>query len=292
MPQHVSIRAPAKLNLALAVGPPGSDGLHPVASWMVTIDLVDDLTITRAADDRSSSHAILWHDEARRRSDINWSTRDDLAVRAHLTLEKHVGRRLPVRLRLEKRIPVGGGLGGGSSDAAAMLNGVNELFELGLSTDDLIALAATLGSDVPFFVAGGSAIVEAVGGRIEQHASSPELYAVVAFPESPCSTRAVYKAFDAIESRGLRAERVRALAEHGRPTAENVFNDLTEAALRVEPALADALDRISRVAERPAAIAGSGSTIYVVCDDSLHAEALVKAIEADCGLPSLAVRTM
>ena len=144
MLEHPTIlkMAPAKLNLALSVGPPNGQGLHPICSWMVTVDLSDELLVTRLEPDRLSRYAILWHPEAKRQTEIDWSITTDLAVRAHLALEAHVERRLPVQLKLEKRIPVGGGLGGGSSDAATMLLALNELFELGLSSAELAEIGA------------------------------------------------------------------------------------------------------------------------------------------------------
>ena len=154
MPETLTCQAPAKLNLALSVGPPDVEGMHPICTWMVSIDLCDELAVTRLEADRLSRYAIVWHEDAKRRSDIDWPITRDLAVRAHLALEQHTNGRLPVQLKLEKRIPVAGGLGGGSSDAAAMLRVVNELYELGLSLGQLQKLAAGLGSDVPFFVAG------------------------------------------------------------------------------------------------------------------------------------------
>ena len=111
----LTLPSPAKLNLALAVGPPRPDGLHPICSWMTTIDLADELTITRLPPDRLSRYAILWHAEARRPREIDWSITKDLAVRAHLALERHCERALPLQMKLEKRIPLGSGLGGGSS---------------------------------------------------------------------------------------------------------------------------------------------------------------------------------
>src|SRR5262245_27082839 len=109
MPPPVVIRAPAKLNLALSVGPPTattSGTMHPICSWMVTVDLFDDLHIAQLDSGSLSRYAILWHKEAKRRSEINWSITKDLAVRAHIALQKHVGRDLPLQLKLEKRIPV------------------------------------------------------------------------------------------------------------------------------------------------------------------------------------------
>src|SRR5262245_34048259 len=88
LPMNPSVlaHAPAKLNLALSVGPPGVDRMHPIASWMVTLDLFDELLITRLPEESLSRYAILWHKEARKRSDIDWSITKDLAVRAHLAL--------------------------------------------------------------------------------------------------------------------------------------------------------------------------------------------------------------
>jgi 4-diphosphocytidyl-2-C-methyl-D-erythritol kinase len=285
-------RAPAKLNLALSVGPPGADGMHPICSWMVTLDLHDDLVLTRLPEESLSRYAILWHAEALRRTDIDWSITKDLAVRAHLALEQAVGRQLPLQLKLEKRIPVGGGLGGGSSNAAAMLHGVNRLFELGLSDDELATIAVPLGSDVAFLVHGGSAIVEGLGERIERHAEPPELDVVLAFPSVVCPTGPVYRAFDARDSRAsLDPARVRGLV--GRRIAPDAcFNDLALPACEVAPTLRDDLDDLAELAERPAHVSGSGSTIFVVCDDPLHAEALAAATRERLKLPAIATRAI
>ena len=292
MPEEVRARAPAKLNLALSVGPPDADGMHPVCTWMVTVDLCDELLVIRLEADRLSRYAIGWHDDAKRPSEIDWSMKRDLAARAHVALENEAGRRLPVHLELQKRIPVGGGLGGGSSDAAAMLRAVNRLFDLGLSIDDLRRIAAGLGSDVPFFVSGGSATIEGLGDRIELHGSVRELHAVVAFPEVPCPTGQVYRAYDELEPRPLRADAVRALAAStGALRPEAIFNDLAPAAIRLAPTLERHRREVAEVTERTAHVAGSGSSIFVLCDDPLHAEALADAVERKLGLPAVAVRS-
>ena len=109
----INSNAPAKINLALAVDRARDDGMHPIVSWMTPIGLMDELAVTRLEDDRLSRYAVLWHEDAPVRSAIDWSITSDLAVRAHLALEAHAGRKLPVQMKLEKRIPVGGGLGGG-----------------------------------------------------------------------------------------------------------------------------------------------------------------------------------
>ncbi|MCA9285053.1 MAG: 4-(cytidine 5'-diphospho)-2-C-methyl-D-erythritol kinase [Phycisphaerales bacterium] len=283
--------AAAKLNLALSVGPPGVDRMHPISSWMVTVDFGDELTVQRLEDDSLSRYAIVWHADARRRSQIDWSITRDLAVRAHLALERHHDRTLPVQLLLQKRIPVGGGLGGGSSNAAAMLRAVNRLFDLGMSPEELATIGAGLGSDVPFLVHGGSAVVEGLGERVERRTTTSALDLVLVLPEASCPTGAVYAAFDRRGSAGLRSEAIRALATHGRPDPGALFNDLAEAAMEVAPPLSSIASAVGNLAERPVHVTGSGSTLFTVCDDRLHSEALAKTIDERLGVPAIAVRT-
>ncbi len=291
MADTIAERAPAKLNLALSVGPPDGQGMHPICTWMVTLDLCDDLLVTRLEPDRASRYAILWHREARRRRAIEWPVARDLAVRAHLGLERHAGRTLPVQMKLEKRIPVGGGLGGGSSDAAAMLRAVNRLYGLGLSDTDLRAIAAGLGSDVPFFVSGGSGIVEGTGERCESLPSMPRLHAVLAFPDAPCPTGQVYGTFDELGPGVLDRGAVRALARANGPLhGERLFNDLARAAVRLVPELGEHLHALAGLSGRPAHVAGSGSSLFVLCDDEPHAEHVARAVEERLGLPAVAVQ--
>jgi len=300
MPDVVRIRAPAKLNLALAVGPKLESGMHPIRSWMVTVDLCDELHVVRLPAGRLSRYSITWHRDARRRSDINWSITKDLTVRAHLALQMHVQRDLPVQLRLEKRIPVGGGLGGGSSDAAAMLRAVSELYELGLTADELAAIGGTIGSDVPFLIHGGSAIVSGVGQEIERHERTPALHIVLALPEFGCDTKRVYQLFDELAADAaheLRDEAVASLASlatGGRSgfALGRLFNDLAVAAMQSAPRLEGLIERLAALAERPAHVSGSGSSLFVVCDDELHAAALADAAGKRLDVAALAVRTL
>lgn len=288
----ITVQAPAKLNLALAVGPPDERGMHAISSWMVTVSLSDDLEVARLDDGLPSRYAVLWHAEARRPREIDWPEDRDLSVRAHLAMEKHVGRPLPVQLKLRKRIPVGGGLGGGSSDAAAMLHAVNALFELGLADDVLRGIAAGLGSDVPFLVGGGSALVHGFGDQVEQLEGLAEFHAALVLPDTACPTGQVYAAFDELAGLGtLRADAVEALARSGAaPRPDSVFNDLQAAAIHVAPELGEHLQQLGEVARRPAHVAGSGSSLFVLCDDLLHAEDLAETVEQRLGLPALAVR--
>lgn len=290
MPSQVVAVAPAKVNLALSVGAPRADGMHPIASWMATCTFGDVLEIDRLLPDRASRFSIEWHAEALAKSDLDWPIRRDLAVRAHALLESRLGRSLPIQLRLRKRIPVGGGLGGGSSNAAAMLRALNRLFDLRLRGAYLAEVSRELGSDVPFLVSGGSAIVGGTGESIEP-ASDPGAHLVLVFPGSACPTGDVYRAFDALRPDARVDEaRVRALAAAClRPDAP--FNDLAEAALVVAPELAELRRRIESLAELPVHVSGSGSTLFVVCEAEVHAEALASAIARRLGLAAVATST-
>ena len=261
----VTARACAKLNLALAVGPAREgDGFHPIASWMARVDLADDLELTRL-ESGFSRYAVIWAPDALRRSPIDWPITKDLAVRAHLLLEETVGRPLPVQLKLEKRIPVGGGLGGGSADAAAMLLAVDGLFGLDLGRGRLLELSTRLGSDVAFFLEDGPAIVEGLGERIERTPGA-EAHVVLVAPDFACPTPDVYRAFDAAPARPFEDARVRALAEGASVDPDALFNDLLDAARGVRPALAEAMERVGELAGgRRVHLTGSGSALFVVC---------------------------
>lgn len=286
--------APAKLNLALSVGRPDASGMHPICSWMVTVDLHDELHLEAMEEGSLSLYAIRWHTEARRRTDIDWSISKDLSVRAHQALEARVGRPLPVRMRLEKRIPVGGGLGGGSSNAAAMLRAVNALFQLGLSDAELAHVARPLGSDVPFLVHGGSAIVEGLGERLTPAPLPVDTHAVLLLPEVACPTGPVYRAFDALRpDAALQTARVHELAMRGAPPeADEPFNDLADPALEVAPRLRGEREEVAELVNRPVHVSGSGSTLFFMANGPVEADLLADAVARHTGMPALPVRVV
>ena len=322
MPRIV-IRAHAKLNLALALGPPEPEespraGWHPICTWMHAIDLADEVLIeplglegdpglgsggdSGGDSDWVSTWSAAWSPEAPRQGLVDWPPEKDLAWRALRAIEAHVGRRLPTRVALQKRIPAGGGLGGGSSDAGAALVGIDLAWGLGLGEERLVALAATLGSDVPFFVDGGwvdgagvdggrpprPAIVSGFGETIERTARvSGEVVLVI--PGFGCPTGGVYRAFDASLVRGPRAMQsgeVRALADAASPGAGELFNDLEAPAFAVRPELREICARASAVLGREVHLTGSGSTAFALvgAGESGPAAAQVRA-----ALPGVAV---
>ncbi len=205
----------------------------------------------------------------------------DLAVRAHRAMEAHAGRALPVQMKLEKRLPVGSGLGGGSSDAAAMLRAVNELFELGFDSAELIDIASEIGSDIPFLVCGGTAIVSGLGEVVEP-LDDTNMHMVLVMPDYGCATGEVYDAFDELGGGMLDESHVR----NG-----GVFNDLSAAACEIAPPLAVDMASIAAIAEDQVHLSGSGSAMFVLCDNAEHASDLAAAIEKETHLSAIATAT-
>jgi 4-diphosphocytidyl-2-C-methyl-D-erythritol kinase len=279
-PDAVS-RAYAKVNLALAVAPPipaarPNAGYHPIASWMHSIDLYDDVAVRRLRGIGDPSRfGVEWAADAPRRSPIDWSAEKDLSFRAHAAVERAAGRTLPVELIVTKRIPVGGGLGGGSSDAAATLVLIDELFGLGLGQARLREIGLGLGSDVGFFVdpphsPARPAFVSGLGDRVERvPAARGSLLLVV--PPLGCETRAVYRAYDGAPAASFRADEVRAMAHAAALNASPLFNDLSGAAERVEPRLGELRRRAERASGHPVRMSGSGSTLFVPDEPGLEA---------------------
>jgi 4-diphosphocytidyl-2-C-methyl-D-erythritol kinase len=284
MASAVHIRAHAKLNLALSVGPPIAEGLpdagfHPIASWIASIDLADDIDY----EPTGAGGIVLeraWADDAPRRSSLAWPAEQDLAVRAAHRLSAAAGRELSARIRLTKRIPVGGGLGGGSADAAAVLVAANRAHDLGLSIEELARIGAGLGSDVPYFLDDvsppGPALVGGLGERIER-VPTPATPVVLAIPPFGCDTAEIYRAFDDAPVT-LDEPGVAALAGAGPVDPKTLFNDLLPAARRSEPELGELWRTIGRVSKLPVHLSGSGSTMFIVASSDAEAAKLAESL--------------
>lgn len=274
-------RVYAKVNLALAVGKMipsiGGQGgeLHPICSWMYSINLADEVEIRRLGGGQSSSYAIGWasgHSFNEPDKPVEWSLDQDLAVRMHRSVEEHIGKRLPVKIRVSKSIPAGGGLGGGSADAAGVLMGLNDLFNLEMGLKELVTVAMKLGSDIPFFIDPGHpiprpAIVEGVGDQITRlgrvHEGTPIM---LFFPNFGCNTGEVYRAFDAIvgceNTDVFDSALVHELASHTLHYESRLFNDLAPPAIKVQPMLGEIREALQDRFGGVVHISGSGSTLF------------------------------
>jgi len=151
----IELSAPAKINLNLRILGKREDGFHDLETLMTCVDLADTLTVSKANSLQFTCS----------RPDLE--TENNLVIRSVHLLEKEVGGDLPIKIHLEKRTPSGAGLGGGSSDAAATFKAVRELYELNISNERLEQLAAELGSDIPFFISGGTAWCRGRGELLE-----------------------------------------------------------------------------------------------------------------------------
>ncbi|MAE60328.1 MAG: hypothetical protein CMJ49_03115, partial [Planctomycetaceae bacterium] len=279
---HRTFRCPAKVNLALSVGAPHPDGYHPIASWMITVCLADDLLITPLPTDRQSHFTIDWTPDAPRPSPIDWPLSDDLTVRAHALLEQHVDRALPVDVKLAKRIPVGAGLAGGSSNGAAMLAALDALFDLQLGRDILIDLAMQLGSDLAFFLTTPSAIVTGLGQTTRPAPRSAPAHLALILSDLHCATGAVYRAFDDYQPGAtVDPDRVAALVSQDPLPDAQLFNDLAAPACHVEPRLTELRDRCAAIAQRRVHVTGSGAGLFIVARDQPDADSIAAALAGE-----------
>lgn len=256
---RVEVAAPAKLNLALLVGPVRPDGFHEIASLMLPVTLADLVTVERAP----GAGLDVVCDVA--------PGADNLAARLVRELEERLDRSFEVRVTIEKRVPPGGGLGGGSSDAAATLLALERLFSLDLSLRVRYEVASAVGSDVPFFLWPGPQL--AMGrGQVLKPVELPALHLVIAIPDLGLSTAAVYRwrDEDAEESVKHFVPRVRELSRAVRSAATLadvtalVANDLEPSVVMRKPEVGELIDRLRGAGALAAAMTGSGAAVFGV----------------------------
>jgi 4-diphosphocytidyl-2-C-methyl-D-erythritol kinase len=249
----------AKLTLSLRVLGLRSDGYHEVDALTVSMSEPHDELTIRLRRGRGGERVVLTVSGPAAGAVATGP--DNLVMQAAHAFFAHVGEAdAAVEVALRKQIPAGAGLGGGSADAAATLLALDSLLDAHLPVDEIAAIGASLGSDVPFCVRGGAARMRGRGERIEP-ASVPELAVLVAVPSFAIATPAVYGAWDALG--GPASVRVVAGPAGVGPLA----NDLEPAAERVEPRLREFREQLERVAGAPAILAGSGSACAVLHDD-------------------------
>jgi 4-diphosphocytidyl-2-C-methyl-D-erythritol kinase len=249
--------APAKLNLFLHVSGRRADGYHELQTLFQLIDLCDSIAISVREDGRIE----------RPDGPAGVTPEEDLVVRAAHTLRQATGTRLGATLKVHKRIPLGGGLGGGSSDAATVFLALNHLWGTGLSLDELAALALPLGADVPVFVQGSSAWGEGIGERLTPVTLPARWYAII-HPGVGVSTREVFQSAELTRNSPLITIRA-FLDSGGRNDCEGVVRARA-------PEVAEALDWLARFA--PARLTGTGSCVFAACESAAQAERLAAQV--------------
>jgi 4-diphosphocytidyl-2-C-methyl-D-erythritol kinase len=266
--------APAKVNLVLQVGPRRPDGLHELCSLIASIDLADDVVVEPADRDEVVCVGVAGPNLAQAALD---------AFRSAAALP-------PLRVTIEKRIPVAAGLGGGSADAAAVLRAANELAGRPFDADGLRRLSAGVGSDVPSLVEPGPALVAGAGDVVEP-VELPEMALVLVPDPDGLSTAEVYAEADrlGVTRARLDPDAVRALA--AAPLAELVRgteNDLEPATLSLRPAVAQRIESLREAGALTALVTGSGPTAFGVFADPGDAE---RATDSVPGALAAIVRT-
>jgi 4-diphosphocytidyl-2-C-methyl-D-erythritol kinase len=285
----VRLTAHAKINLHLQVLGRRPDGFHELRTLLQSIDLADTLEVAP-----TRRHGLELEVEP---TGAAPGDETNLVLRAARALQEATGCRRGARLRLVKQVPAGAGLGGGSADAAAALVALDRLWGLGLDRIELMRLGTELGSDVPFFLVGGLALGVGRGDEVYPLPELSRLAVVIAMPEVPISTAAVYHRLREIRepaggcgedrgpltwspiagsvygfSAGLRSEA---------PWSE-LGNDLQPIVLEGWPELAGVLDALRSTGPLRAGVTGSGSALYAIFSTRAGAEAAASALDGRC----------
>ncbi|WP_277452701.1 4-(cytidine 5'-diphospho)-2-C-methyl-D-erythritol kinase [Janibacter sp. DB-40] len=279
-PMAVTVRAPAKINLELFVGPRGEDGYHALATVYQAVSIHDEVT---------AAYADEWGcSVSGRDADRVPTDESNLALKAARALAERTGGQDPVHLSIRKEIPVAGGMAGGSADAAAALIACDALWETGLSREQLEEVAADLGSDVPFLLHGGTAVGSGRGEVITAVLAKGAYHWVfVPSVDTGLSTPAVYRAFDerragtTIEDPAPSAALMSALRA-GDPVAlaPVLDNDLQPDAIDLRPDIGEVIEAAMGFGALAAIVSGSGPTVAVLAESTEGAIDLAVSLTA------------
>ncbi|EGD54751.1 4-(cytidine 5'-diphospho)-2-C-methyl-D-erythritol kinase [Gordonia neofelifaecis] len=265
-------RVPAKINLHLGVGPLRDDGFHELSTLYCALSLFDDVTVR--ADDALS---VTVRGESRRQVPADAT---NLAARAVVALARRVGADPHAAITIDKAIPVAGGMAGGSADAAGALVAAARLWRLDIARDDLLEIAAELGSDVPFSVVGGAALGTGRGEKLLPVLHRGDMHWVLAVAGTGLSTPEVYREIDRLRARGdddqpaaagtTRPDALMQALASGdvHAVAPLLHNDLQPAALSLQPLLRRTLRAGREAGALAGIVSGSGPTCAFLCADA------------------------
>jgi 4-diphosphocytidyl-2-C-methyl-D-erythritol kinase len=282
--KNIILRAHAKVNLFLELLRRRPDGFHEIETVMQTVSLHDSLEL---------SHAVSGISLECPAGGVP-ADRSNLAWRAADLMRRRLRTGAGVSIRLTKRIPVGAGLGGGSSDAAAILRGLNVLWRAGLTEADLLAFSAELGSDVGFFVRGGIAVCTGRGEVVSPVPCGLSMPMVIVFPGFGVPTAAAYRAVIPADLSGRRRS-PRALIDALRSGScedaiAGLFNRLEAPVFRMRPEMSSLKRSLTRSGFIKVLMTGSGSCFFGVCADAETARGIAQSIGADGRNTAFAVR--
>ena len=264
--------ARAKINLTLDILGVRADGYHEVSMIMQTIELADELELKKI-----SSGIRLAMDGGK---NIPTDERN-LAWRAAIEFQKFCGKDLGVAISLTKKIPSAAGLGGGSSDAAAVIRGMNRLYELNLTENELCTIGERVGSDVPFCVIGGTCLAEGRGEILTKLKPLKKFSVVLAKPEGEISTAWAYKTYDEDPAQiHPPTKEIILQLERGNYDAafKNFSNVLESVALKKIPAIDEIKNKFLDAGAKVALMSGSGSTVFALTDEA-NAERIATSVD-------------
>jgi 4-diphosphocytidyl-2-C-methyl-D-erythritol kinase len=277
----VTVRAAAKINLLLGVGAPRPDGFHTLVTVYQAVSLYDDVTVAPAPELTVETAVATYLDEAHLPVPGH-----NIIDRAAAALAGHHGRPVTARVQVDKSIPIAGGLAGGSADGAAALVALDRLHDLQTSDEDLLMLAAGLGSDVPFALVGATARGEGHGEIVTPVDDAGSWWWVVVPSADGMSTPAVYRHYDELRPDAPLLpdppdEIVKALAG-GDPhqLAAALHNDLEQAALDLRPDLAQLIVEGVDAGALRGLVSGSGPTCVFLCESADHARTVAGTLSA------------
>jgi 4-diphosphocytidyl-2-C-methyl-D-erythritol kinase len=259
----VKIRAPAKINLSLRVVGRRADGYHLLDTVIVPVSLYDEIELRRAR--RPSGRQFPFNDELIQvRCDHPSVPQDktNLVYRAAALIMKKHRKAQPVWIRIKKNIPVGAGLGGGSSDAAATLLGLNRLLKLRLSTSQLEKMALALGTDVPFFIRSKPARARGIGEKLRQIPDLPYFWCVIVYPGFPVSTAWVYRKLGEKLTKSSVNTSIATSPKSFDELARRLQNDLEDVTFKRYPKIAALKRKLLRGGAPGVLMSGSGSSVF------------------------------
>ena len=265
----VTVRVPAKVNLQLAVGPREADGFHNLVTVFQAISIYDDVTITKTTPGSGITISITGDHTHGVPADST-----NLAVKAAQLIADDYDFAVDIHIDVVKSIPVAGGMAGGSADAAAVIVGLNDLFNLEMSREEMLEFGSQLGSDVPFMITGGTAIGQGRGDQLTAALSRGTYHWVLALSTVGLSTPAVYQECDRLRA-GLDIAAPQTsdalmqslLAADPKAVGLALQNDLQSAACSLRPALTLVLDGGEEYGALGAIVSGSGPTVAFLVGD-------------------------
>ena len=272
----------AKINCSLRILGKRPDGYHEIRTVLQTVSLHDTLRFATVAD----SEILLSCDDPLIPADQN-----NLIVRAAIALRDRYGVRAGAHIHLEKRIPVQGGLGGGSSNAAVTLLGLAHLWKIRTRMPELGKLAAGLGSDVPFFLSGGRALGTGTGTIISSLPDLPPQDLLIVTPNTTVATAEAYKALSSAALTTRNSDPILAISRGSTnssdwdqwPVTEDLENDFEQVIFDIEPEIGRVKNSLLQAGARSALLAGSGSSVFGIFDNREAQQRALEQIRAESG---------